>query len=38
MTSFSDVVKERTLGVKWDVTNDKFTFESVAAEKEAVTK
>ena len=35
---FNDDINERTLGVKWDVVNDVFTFESLNIKKEGITK
>ena len=36
--SFNSCIKERTLGIKWDVVEDKFTFESLMFESEEVPK
>ena len=36
--SFNDDINERTLGVKWDVTKDVFTFDTVKVKEEDVTK
>ena len=37
-TSFNDNISERTLGVKWDVTKNIFTFDTVKVREEDVTK
>ena len=36
--SFNDNINERTLGVKWDVRKDIFTFDTVKVKEEDVTK
>ena len=36
--SFNDNINERTLGVKWDVTKDVFTFDTVKVKEEDVYK
>lgn len=36
--SLNSYIKERTLGIKWDVVEDKFTFESLMFESEEVPK
>ena len=36
--SFNDNINERTLGVKWDVTKDVFTFDTVKVKEEDITK
>ena len=35
---FNSYIKERILGIKWDVVKDKFTFESLMFESEKVPK
>ena len=37
-TSFNSDMKERTLGIKWEVVKDSFIFESLTFEREEVTK
>ena len=36
--SFNENINKRTLGVKWDVTKDVFTFDTVKVKEEDVTK